>query len=168
MGNSPDMATTQARDMEPSVEPVLNRVVTSDAHPLPVATVTPAGTEVKLGDRKRYIITFLILLCNLTQVRSPDTGFIYHRLLILTITDKHLSQKVHLHVLDGSRRVRVQQTAWTAGRPGTGQLDGLGVLVSCFSLDTFFLQSGNSLSLFFFILSLFAFGARQADRLLGN
>lgn len=76
MGNSPDMTNTQARDMEPPMEPILNRVVTSDAHPLPVNTVTPAGTEVKLGDRKRYIITFLTLLCNLTQVRSPDTGIL--------------------------------------------------------------------------------------------
>lgn len=142
MGNSPDMATTQARDMEPSIEPVLNRVVTSDAHPLPVDILDPAGTEVNLGDRKRYIITFLILLCNLTQVRSPDTGSVYHRLLIQTITDKNLPQKVHLHVLHGSRRVRVQQTAWTTGRPRTGELDGLSVFVSYFSPDTFPSQSG--------------------------
>lgn len=133
MGNSPDMATTQARDMDPSIEPVLNRVVTSDAHPLPVDILGPAETEVKPGGRKRYIITFLILLCNLTQVRSPDTGSVYHRLLILTVTDKSLPQKVYLHVLDGSRWVRVQQTAWTTGRPRPGELDGLSIFVSCSS-----------------------------------
>lgn len=76
MGNSPDMTTTQAREMEPSIEPVLNRVVTSDAHPLPDDILGPAsaGTEVTLGKKKRYVITFLILLCNLTQVRRSDTG----------------------------------------------------------------------------------------------
>lgn len=69
MGNSPDMTTTWARDMEPSVEAVLNRAVTSDAHPLPFEVLEPAVTEVTLGNKKRYIITFLILLCNLTQAR---------------------------------------------------------------------------------------------------
>lgn len=73
MGNSPNMTTIQVRDMEPSIEPVLNRVVTSDAHPLPVDVLGPSGTEVTLGKKKRYVITFLILLCNLTQVCSPQT-----------------------------------------------------------------------------------------------
>lgn len=82
MGNSPDMATTRVRDMQPSIEPVLNRVVTSDAHPLPIGILDPSGTEVKLGNRRRYVITFLILLCNLTQVSSPNTWSSYQLLLM--------------------------------------------------------------------------------------
>lgn len=74
MGSSPGPTTTQVRDMGHSVEPVLNRVVTSDAHPLPADAQGTAGSEVTLGDKKRYIITLLTLLCNLTQVRAPDTG----------------------------------------------------------------------------------------------
>lgn len=71
MGNLTDQTTTQVRDMAPSIEPVLNRVVTSDAHPLPAVILGSDGTDVALGDKKRYTITFLILLCNLTQVRYP-------------------------------------------------------------------------------------------------
>lgn len=93
MGSSPGLTTTQVRDMGHSVEPVLNRVVTSDAHPLPADAPGTAGPEVTLGDNKRYIITLLTLLCNLTQVRTPDSGHATTALPITKVADTFLGLK---------------------------------------------------------------------------
>lgn len=71
MGKSPDMTTTRVRDMVSPGEPVLNRVVTYDSHPLPIDVLEPVEAEVTLSNKRRYVVTFLILLCNLTQVFSP-------------------------------------------------------------------------------------------------
>lgn len=73
MGKSPGMTTTEVRDMVPPGEPVLNRVITFDSHPLPIDIVEPTETEVTLSNKRRYVVTFLILLCNLTQVPIPNT-----------------------------------------------------------------------------------------------
>lgn len=37
---------------------------------------------------------------------------------------------VCIHVLDCGRRLRIQQTTWTARRPRPGELDGISIFVS--------------------------------------
>jgi len=67
MGGHPIAENTLHVDLE-----VLNRVVTGDPERLSHHAVIRQD-DIKLSKIKQWTITFLILLCNLFQVKSPRT-----------------------------------------------------------------------------------------------
>lgn len=127
MGHSQAQTFTETEMVDRPVDgalSVLERVATAHT-PGPLHHTTEAfeiEAPTHLSNRKRIIIIFLIILCNLTQV-SICHGEI-DRLTIIPDTFT-----VHLHVHNSSRRVQIQLRAWTRCWTRTGELDGCSLLV---------------------------------------